>query len=396
MCCKATSTAPTTTALASRHRWHTLIAAVLLPGLLCGPVSCGKYVDQIADEGRSAVTELNAGVSDGIARVEVISSVLNDALQKLPADLQDLVYTQLRPLLDQLAGNVHQSLSCSLQELDRMLRAMARGAGQGMGGPSTGEVRFDPSVCLVIDNQIVREDVAANRQKLVSIYGSGLGEAPLAFVKSRAGVTLLDVSSSVTRLHAGALQVALDFPLPEDGNKLVVFADADALAAQKPLTTIPILSAGEKPCAKKVVYVTPKNSTYIPPARSQELDWEGPVAVALTIDSYLAQGKVKTKAWVRMRTPDGSGPQAEGSWVEDRYVPESGWKVERILSGSHSSASLTYGEHRPFSYAAGEPAGNLLIYADHRGADLNGYSRVEVHWAVLRLELRQTNGCTAE
>ncbi|MEC4673791.1 MAG: hypothetical protein VST68_06350 [Nitrospirota bacterium] len=140
-----------------------------------------------------------------------------------------------------------------------------------------------------------------------------------------------------------------------------------------------------------------EKTTLVPPHVSGDLDFHvGPkrpmygfVSANIHVEGKTIKGQVHMNG--RQQKGDKTHVEGHSEYVLWDALPDN-WKIIRVLP-NHSSKRpyfITKKGLNTFTQPAGQIVNRFNIYGDHKGNDANGYTRVEVDWRPVSIEIEET------
>jgi len=148
---------------------------------------------------------------------------------------------------------------------------------------------------------------------------------------------------------------------------------------------------------KDTMIVELGQTTFRPTHLSGDLDFHigpnGPmygfVSAKIDVDDKVIKGHVHMNA--RQQKGDKTHAEGERDYILWDELP-SNWKIIRVVP-KHSSKRpyfITKRGLNTFTQPAGQIVNRFNVYGDHKGNDANGYTRVEVDWRPVTIEIEET------
>ena len=147
---------------------------------------------------------------------------------------------------------------------------------------------------------------------------------------------------------------------------------------------------------KRQLTVELEKSTYVPPHLSGDLDFHtGPkdamygfVAANIESDGHTIKGHIEMNA----RQQNGDKTQAQGEQEVVLYEIPENLKILQMLPVKPSKKPffLTKGGVHSFNQPPGYAVREFNVYGDHKGDDAGEFTRVEVDWQPITLEVLET------
>jgi hypothetical protein len=363
------------------------VLPILLAVLVAG---CG-----IAEKIQDLTTQTVNVLDDAIAALETQSaawqSILQEAQARLTADAQSTIRNELASLVSRSLAQAGVEFRCNADFVgarvrQHLIRVKARLLGRAV-------PPVEPALCQVVPVAVDRS-LVPGRLTHVEFYGYDFtAAANLAVFLERAGGSRVNVTSQLDRpthyamtLKFGATGVQLDAA----SSRFVLEWD------NRQISTIAVIQPATPVCQSRLITLPTARVTFTPPHTRGNADFSGNgPRVAASVTLVVTPQELRARVYMRARETKHDWTTAEGTREFPLFVPDPGWRIERVVGNQASTHSYTDSDHAidSFDLGSGGPVRRLEVTGDTRGSEAGTRTQVEVTFNPLRVELVQTADC---
>lgn len=376
------------------------MARGVLPILLAVIVAgCGiaEKIQDLTTRVEDLTTQTVNVLDDAIAALETQSaawqSILQEAQARLTADAQSTIRNELANLVSRSVAQAGIEFRCNADFIGARVRQHLIRIKAGLLGQPAPPV--EPALCQVVPVAVDRA-LVPGRLTHVEFYGYDFtAAANLAVFLERTGGTRVNVTDKLDRpthyamtLKFGPTGVQLDAA----SNRFVLEWD------NRQISTIAVIQPATPVCQSRLVTLPTTRVTFAPPHTRGNADFSGngPRVTAMVTLVTTAQ-EFRARVYMRARETEHDWTTAEGMREFPLFVPDPGWRIERVVGNQVSTHSYTDGDHAmdSFDQGSGGPVRRLDFVGDTRGNEAGTRTQVEATFNPLRVELVQTADCVA-
>lgn len=382
-------------------RLPTRAIALILAGALtvsCNPL--GALTEQIDD----STSRLIAVLDDAIAELASANTdwqrIVQDALVKLPSDVQSTIRTEISDMLNRAIGAAGAELRCDVDFLGNRLRQQlidlrARILGQ----PSSPR---EPQLCQV-SPLAVDLGLEPNRRTRLDFFGYDFDTLPIT-------ATLVNGTNSVLVTDKLARPTHYHMTLNLGGNGVQFSSSSERLVLSwqgKEISTISVIQPSTPICRTRTLSVPIGKITYEPRLTrgDREFDGNGPrVTASVSLDvehvgsGTAAQSRVLATYSMRAKETESDWTTGDGQESKIVFSSDAGERVERLITTHVDTLTYTDSDHNVDSFSRGNagPVRTFEFYGDTDGDDVGRGTQMTVHFNDLRVVLTQTGNCVSQ
>lgn len=343
------------------------------------PAGPDDVVNEVAPILDQAISALNAANADWQA-------ILQDVIQRLPAEVQSTIGTEVNQLLNRGVATVGVELRCNADFLrNRMRQALIRIKSRLLGGQMP---PLEPQLCEVVPLAIDMALEPARRNR-IEFYGYDFDSADVqVFLQN--GVNELNVSQHLNRpthYHMVLNLAANGVPLRGNSNRLILRWGG------REISSIPILQEAPKVCDVSIHEFQPSSVTFVPPHTRGDREYHGNGPDVMAAVQLINEGdRVLARISMQARETRSDWTTAAGTKTVVLYQADPGMRITQLISPATADHSYRDDNHYVDEFPGNGCVQNWKFTGDTGGDDV-GETRVEVFFNRVRVELKETSGC---
>jgi hypothetical protein len=354
--------------------------------------SClGGLTNQIEDSTTLAVGVLDDAIGELGANSAAWQRIVQDALAKLPADVQSTIGNEVSNALSRAVAAGSAAIRCNLDFIGHRMRQQLISIRTSILG-GTVPAR-EPGLCDVVP-LAVDLNLQPERRTTLEIYGYDFDTTAIQVLLADTNRTI-DVSSKLDRpthyhmtLNLGGTGVEFS---PQSQRLILRWQDQE-------ISTIAVIQPITPVCKSRTVTVPVGNVTYVPPHTKgdKEFDGNGP-SVSASVTLANRGSRVEATISMHARESKSDYTTASGSTKRTVYTPDPGEVVEDIVGPPVDSMSYKDSNETIdlFDRSASGPVRRYEFVGDTDGDEAGTRTKVTVHFNSLRLVVTENENCVS-
>ncbi len=368
--------------------------AIWIPIMISG-CSIGDKIDKATDTVSDVTGDTVAALDNAIDALDRNSSswqtVLQETTQKLTADAQSTIRTEISNLLNRSVAATGTELRCNMDFIgSRVRQALVRIRARLLHQPIP---PVEPALCHVVPAAV---DMAldANRRNKLEFFGYDFDTTPIK-VTLQDQSRILDVSSHLDRLthyHMTLNLGANGVPLSSASNRLTLEWE------NRPISSIAVIQPATPVCEEKDESVSPRAYlSYTPPHTRGDREYSGNGPEVWANARLINEGThIDFRLWMKAKETRSDWTTAEGETIISYYPAPSGYRIDRIVAGyAESSAHYVDTDHNEDRQGGGPngPVKEFVFRGDRSGDDAGSYTGVDVYFNPIKVKLVKVADC---